>query len=106
MSCEAIIQDIESAGLTMRAIKGNIHVQPKERITAAIRNTIAANKSAILVTLAFRGTRRLEDWHGDFAERYAICLRSGMSEETAQRDALVYTLKYALMHFAETGEIS
>ena len=49
--------------------------------------------------------QRLEDWFSDFAERYAVNRGNGMAEEDAQKDALVYTLKYALRHFVETGAL-
>lgn len=69
MSLEGVLRQIECAGLELKVVNGNIHAQPKDRITDEIRNLIRTHKNDLIKRLQ---ATLLETFLDDIEERAAI----------------------------------
>lgn len=78
----AVLRDLEAAGLRIDAIDSVLRVEPRERITDALRTTIRANKLALI--------ERIEQ-RDEIARHVAVLLHDAPHEipeamEVAMRD--------------------
>lgn len=48
MSASILLTEIKAHGLDIQAIDGNLHVQPRDRVTETIRQAIRAQKTALV----------------------------------------------------------
>ena len=76
MTPDTLIKNLQSEGLTIKIIDGNLHVSPKDRITAEIRTLIKAYKDDLVNFLE------------SYEERAAIMeFDAGMSQQAAETAA-------------------
>lgn len=77
MEVDKLLTEIKAHGLDIQAIDGNLHIRPRDRITETIRQSIRAQKMALV------------DFLEAYEERAAIMeYDGGLSRQEAEIEAL------------------